>query len=716
VLGFQLKRTAAAGERVKEGISINSGLLALGNVISALGDPAKAKSNTASYIPYRDSKLTRLLQDSLGGNAHTLMIACVSPAEWNANETVNTLKYANRARNIKNRVTMIEKEEGWDDIEWLQGMVTRLRKELKGLKDGGPISISTVEPEVSSTVAQKAQAQMTELRHSYEDLRSKYVERTEELTRLRRELADKQRSSGGAIGGTAKYEEIVGPVIEEYEKTISAMEAELSLNRAALRHTNDLVDEKEAELAQLAERHATTEMYVEELRSRVAKLSEREVSTEVCPVFLYSVASINSGLQAYIRDLEEKVKLFNEDSVTSSGSISDLRKELAKVKDAEGHSTQYIVELEARLAKSDESVLALQQTVERLEEECESRRADVRALQSRLEQLQRDGQGWRTDLEEREKKVQTLEAQLKEREEALKAAAETRERLGAIVNGVSEARKNLEVASIKSDASSIHSVMTESENPIESQLVALQQTHTATLADLSSVSAKYRDALREIADLAAQLQEAKVNASIPPTPSSESPERPTEVASPRRRMTRGMSKDGLDVPLNGTGRRLHFRQAHSTESLHGKSLSQSLSLSQELSSVRSRKASTSSHGTSSSLSMSPRPSLSLLVNPNERSVQSLEQEIMRLQEVLKERESEITVLEQSLKEKNSASPSPSNTPPTPLNGEPSPMLQLSPKTRNQFQTLRSALNQPEDAATPDSDESLDRLNELMRSV
>ena len=126
--------------------------------------------------------------------------------------------------------------------------------------------------------------------------------------------------------------------------------------------------------------------------------------------------------------------------------------------------------------------------------------------------------------------------------------------------------ERFEVASIKSETSSIHG----SENPLEEQLVALQQTHTATLADLSSVSAKYRDALREIADLAAQLQEAKVNASIPPTPLSESPERPTEVSSPRRRMTRGMSKDGLDGPLTGTGRRLLYRQAASTESLHAR--------------------------------------------------------------------------------------------------------------------------------------------------
>ena len=213
------------------------------------------------------------------------MIACVSPAEWNANETINTLKYANRARNIKNRAVLNEKEEGWDDVEWLQGMVTRLRKELKGIKEGGGAGVTsaTAGPSESSEAAPKrVLAQMAELQNNYEDLREKFVERTEELTRLRNELADKQRNStGGRLGGTAKYEEIVGPVIEEYEKTISAIEAELKLNRAALRHTNDLYDEKENEYTVLAERHATTEMYVEELKTRVAKLAEREASTEV---------------------------------------------------------------------------------------------------------------------------------------------------------------------------------------------------------------------------------------------------------------------------------------------------------------------------------------------------------------------------------------------------------------------------------------------------
>uniref|UniRef100_A0A914DG64 Kinesin motor domain-containing protein n=1 Tax=Acrobeloides nanus TaxID=290746 RepID=A0A914DG64_9BILA len=96
----RLKRTGATGDRAKEGISINCGLLALGNVISALGG-AQGK---VSHVPYRDSKLTRLLQDSLGGNSRTLMIACASPSDVDFVETLNTLNYANRAKNIKNKV------------------------------------------------------------------------------------------------------------------------------------------------------------------------------------------------------------------------------------------------------------------------------------------------------------------------------------------------------------------------------------------------------------------------------------------------------------------------------------------------------------------------------------------------------------------------------------------------------------------------------------
>ncbi|EZA53931.1 hypothetical protein DMN91_012103 [Ooceraea biroi] len=127
----RLKRTGATGDRAKEGISINCGLLALGNVISALGD----KTKKALHVPYRDSKLTRLLQDSLGGNSQTVMIACVSPSDRDFMETLSTLKYANRARNIKNKVT-INQDKSSRTIASLRREIQQLQLELMEYKQG----------------------------------------------------------------------------------------------------------------------------------------------------------------------------------------------------------------------------------------------------------------------------------------------------------------------------------------------------------------------------------------------------------------------------------------------------------------------------------------------------------------------------------------------------------------------------------------------------
>lgn len=89
----------------------------LGNVISALTDE---KKSGGGFIPYRDSKLTRILQDSLGGNSRTTMIACVSPADSNYDESTSAIKYASRARNIKNK-PVVNRDANSMLIEALRG-------------------------------------------------------------------------------------------------------------------------------------------------------------------------------------------------------------------------------------------------------------------------------------------------------------------------------------------------------------------------------------------------------------------------------------------------------------------------------------------------------------------------------------------------------------------------------------------------------------------
>ncbi|KAJ2172323.1 Kinesin-like protein kif21a, partial [Coemansia sp. RSA 551] len=128
----RIKRTGAAGDRAKEGISINAGLLALGNVISALGSVTGGdrSARRTPHVPYRDSKLTRLLQDSLGGNSQTLMLACISPSSKNSPESLNTIRYANRARNIRNRVAVNFDKNSSAELSILKTEVARLRGEL----------------------------------------------------------------------------------------------------------------------------------------------------------------------------------------------------------------------------------------------------------------------------------------------------------------------------------------------------------------------------------------------------------------------------------------------------------------------------------------------------------------------------------------------------------------------------------------------------------
>ncbi len=123
----RVNRTGNVGDRFKESVHINSGLLALGNVISALSSTEKTKNK---HIPYRESKITRILKDSLGGNANTLMICCISPSSCNLDESINALKYASRARYIKNKPIVNMDSQTQCFVE-MQSEIQALREELQ---------------------------------------------------------------------------------------------------------------------------------------------------------------------------------------------------------------------------------------------------------------------------------------------------------------------------------------------------------------------------------------------------------------------------------------------------------------------------------------------------------------------------------------------------------------------------------------------------------
>jgi kinesin family protein 18/19 len=124
------KGSLEKGIRREEGANINKSLLALGNCINILSD----KTKKGSFVPYRDSKLTRILKDSLGGNILTVMIACISPSVLTYEETMNTLNYASRARRIQKKITKNIKEIDNFSSQYKE-IIENLKTEIKQLKE-----------------------------------------------------------------------------------------------------------------------------------------------------------------------------------------------------------------------------------------------------------------------------------------------------------------------------------------------------------------------------------------------------------------------------------------------------------------------------------------------------------------------------------------------------------------------------------------------------
>ena len=144
-------KTGASGQRLKEATKINLSLSTLGNVISALVD------GKSTHVPYRNSKLTRLLQDSLGGNSKTLMFANVGPADYNYDETISTLRYANRAKSIKNKAKINE-----DPKDALMKQYQKEIEELKKLLEDGSEDITATEDEDGDASDGEAEANENE--------------------------------------------------------------------------------------------------------------------------------------------------------------------------------------------------------------------------------------------------------------------------------------------------------------------------------------------------------------------------------------------------------------------------------------------------------------------------------------------------------------------------------------------------------------------------
>ncbi|KAI7874165.1 kinesin-domain-containing protein [Lichtheimia hyalospora FSU 10163] len=382
----RLKRTAAEGDRRKEGININGGLLALGNVISVLGDPGKRNQ----HVPYRDSKLTRLLQDSLGGNATTLMIACVSPAEYNLPETLNTLQYASRARNIKNKVEKNEVEE-WmttDNIELLRTMISNLKNELKagGTSSGTASKLSS--PAAASPIPggngvselmtaddfdqiyQEQRMLIADLQRQVEELDGQASVTKERNRIVEEELLRFKRGGGSQQMDPAEFQHFVEPVIEEYEKTISKLESQRAMDRAAITHADVQIEEQQRKIEQCEIVMEDQEHLINEQQLTIQRLKKREEANE-----------------AHIRELEQRMAQSDAERANDEDVLSDLRTKVMRFQEMDETTERHIQELERQLAEANDACMDMRKELRQVKSQKQQVELELTDLNKRYDAL-----------------------------------------------------------------------------------------------------------------------------------------------------------------------------------------------------------------------------------------------------------------------------------------------------------------------------------------
>ncbi|KAI7896563.1 P-loop containing nucleoside triphosphate hydrolase protein, partial [Mucor mucedo] len=450
----RLKRTAAEGDRRKEGININAGLLALGNVISALGDPSKK----STHVPYRDSKLTRLLQDSLGGSAMTLMIACVSPAESNLSETLNTLQYANRARNIKNKMEKNELEE-WmttDNLDLLRSTIAKLKNEVRLAKSTTPTS--KMENPVfhgQHVMIADLQQQVEELQGAAEFIKERNVMVENELVRLHQERNNPSEFD---------FQHLVEPVIEEYEKSISGLESQLAMIRAALSHSDQGFEEQQAKIEQCEIVIDSQEKTIHELRRRVGKLLERQLKDET-----------------YVTELEKKLMTTVEETVHDREMLSELRGKILKLKEVDENTEHYIHDLEARLTASEAERTALKekldQVVETNKEETTGNSEEKQIADKELVTLHEKHESSEMERKRLQDQVNQLLLELKDKD------VEGIPTVDSVSASIDEKKSDDKAERIEE---------------LEQNLANLESEHQETLKELDEVLLRYQEALETL--------------------------------------------------------------------------------------------------------------------------------------------------------------------------------------------------------------------------
>mmetsp|Transcript_37657 Transcript_37657/g.70406 ORF Transcript_37657/g.70406 Transcript_37657/m.70406 type:complete len:785 (-) Transcript_37657:95-2449(-) len=344
-------KTGATGETLKEATKINMSLSALGNVISALVD------SKTSFIPYRDSKLTRLLQDSLGGNTKTVMCANIGPVDYNYDETLSTLRYAYRAKSIKNKPRINEDPKD-AMIREFQDEIARLKMKLQEKAGGGPRGAAGPRPGAAMQMPGPAPEPQV-----------KVVTEVKIIEKEVQKEVEKQ-----VVVSSGITEEDVQMMQQKLEQERVEYEAEAAEQRRKIEEQIGIADEEKKKL-------------LEDLQTRKNQREEE--------------AQAHTAMLQKLKAMEEKMLVGREVMEKAVQQESELKRAEIEVQDRKRQEQRMKEELEQQM----EEKLNLEEKYQSAEEQVQKMTAKLEKLwhrhkqtQQEIQDLQKEFQGEREDM------------------------------------------------------------------------------------------------------------------------------------------------------------------------------------------------------------------------------------------------------------------------------------------------------------------------------
>ena len=435
-------KTGAVGSTLKEGANINKSLMALGNVINALSEGAGLSEGKVKHIPYRDSRLTRLLQESLGGNARTIMLAAISPADYNYDETLGTLKYAHRAKSIANAVVKNE-DQSERVINDLKAEIERLRLQLLagggGAAGGGPGADSSLTQRLQEMEAAQRDAweERERLSRLLEDerqanlasaikdmmatMKDEKVNHMKAIKRLSNEKSsltkaakeDKEQYSAlkaridanmkryaalqkkvddGAAEGEGEFD----AAANEMHALLSSIEADRAnfiARRDALKRGKDRLVVLEEELTDERAELVSTGGLLDQndkIRSQIQAQIQQEEREKAREMIADELASARRALEGDRASLEEQMALLREEAASLSERLRGRDRELGDAMASAEAAKEYANNLEEKLAGAEVDLEEARQQVLVLQHKASTAdAAAMQALQAELDEERR---------------------------------------------------------------------------------------------------------------------------------------------------------------------------------------------------------------------------------------------------------------------------------------------------------------------------------------